>query len=245
MIVHFIGAGPGDPELMTIKGRRLLEEADLVVYADSLIHPGILRYAREDARLVGSSSLKLEEIVNVMADAARSGMKVVRLVCGDPSHFSAVSEQVELLESKGIQCRIVPGVSSFSAAAAALGMELTCPEVSQAVVLARMEGRTPLPPGFRIVDVLHPSATVAVYLSGGLAEKLKQEFLSAGYPPQYPAVAVQRASWGEEERIVKTTLSALPRRLAEEGMDRQTLILLGDALSREKRMDRRSRLYGG
>lgn len=244
MKVHFVGAGPGDPELITVRGRRLLEEADVVVYADSLIHPGILRYAREGAALHGSSSMQLEEMVDLMAEACAAGKRVVRLVSGDPSLYSAVSEQVLLLERKGIRCEIVPGVSSFSAAAAALGVELTCPEVSQAVVLARAEGRTPLPQGFSLAHVLHPSATAAIFLSGGLGERLLEEFLSAGFPEWTPAAAVQRASW-ESERRLETRLRFLPERLEREGMHRQTLILVGRALDRENRAGKRSRLYGG
>ncbi|WP_287154149.1 precorrin-4 C(11)-methyltransferase [Candidatus Solincola tengchongensis] len=244
MKVYFVGAGPGDPELITVRGRRLLEEADVVIYADSLIHPGILGYVREGAEIHGSSSMRLQELVDLMAEACAAGKMVVRLVSGDPSLYSAVNEQTSLLERKGISSEIVPGVSSFSAAAASLGVELTCPEVSQAVVLARAEGRTPLPEGARLADVLHPSATAAVFLSAGLGEELLREFLAAGFPERTPAAAVYRASW-ESERRLETRLELLPERLAREGMHHQTLILVGEVLGRERREGKRSRLYRG
>lgn len=242
--VWFVGAGPGDPELITVKGMKALREADLVICADSLVNPSLLEYAREGARLLGSSKMRLEELIEVMAEACRSGKRVVRLVSGDPSIYSAVSEQAALLEEKGIRSEIIPGVSSFSAAAASLGVELTCPELSQAVVLARVEGRTPLPEGFRLSDILHPSATAAVFLSGGWGDRVAQEFMNAGFGPATPAAAVMRASW-EDERVVRTSLAELPRRLESEGMIRQTIILVGEALSVRSREGKRSRLYGG
>lgn len=240
--VHFVGAGPGDPELITVRGKRLLEEADLVIYADSLIHPDLLRYARPGAVLRGSSDLRLEEIISLMAESWRVGKRVVRLVSGDPAFYSAVNEQTERLSQLGIPWEIVPGVSSLSAAAASLGVELTCPELSQAVVVARAGGRTPLPPGFRLGDVIHPRATNALFLSAEHVEKLVEEFLEHGFDPSYPAACVYRASWRDERRIV-TGLSLLPKMLWEGGLTRQALILVGEVLSEEKRRDRRSVLY--
>jgi precorrin-4/cobalt-precorrin-4 C11-methyltransferase len=242
MKVYFLGAGPGDPELITVKGKRLLESADLVIYADSLVNPDLLKWTREGAELVGSSEKGLEEIVSLMAEAWRAGKLVVRLVSGDPALYSAVNEQAEMLDSLGIPWEIVPGVSSLSAAAAVLGVELTCPGLSQAVVLARMEGKTPLPRGFRLRDVLHPQATNAIFLSAGLADGLLEEFLASGFDPAFPAAAVHRASW-RDQRTLLTPLSNLPSALEDAGMRRQTLILVGDILSDEKRRHRRSVLY--
>ena len=243
MVVHFIGVGSGDPEPITVKVMSLMGDAYFVIYADSLIHPYMLRYAKREAAVHGSSSMRLEELVEMMVEYCRSGKKVVRLVSGDPSLYSAVNEQVALLEERGIRCEIVPGVSSFSAAAAALGLELTCPERSQAVILARAEGKTPLPEKGKLAEVLHPSATAAIFLSGKLGERLLEDFLAAGYRTQTPAAIVHRASW-EEEKKVETTLSRFPAYLKNEGMNRQTLILVGEVLDRKTREAGRSRLYG-
>ncbi len=240
--IHFVGAGPGDPELITVRGKRLLEEADLVLYADTLIDPELLRCAKPWASLVGSSGLTLEEIVSLMAEGWKGGKKVVRLVSGDPALYSAVNEQAERLSQLGIPWEIVPGVSSLSAAAASLGVELTCPEVSQAVVAARAGGRTPLPSGFRLRDVIHPRATHALFLSADLAEDLVREFLQRGFDPSCPAACVYRASWNEERKML-TELSRLPQLLKEESVTRQALILVGDVLSEERRKGRRSVLY--
>lgn len=242
MKVYFVGAGPGDPGLITVKGKELLEKADLVIYADSLVNPELLKWAKRDAELVGSNGMELGKIVSLMAEAYRAGRMVVRLVSGDPSLYSAVNEQAEMLDRLGIPWEIVPGVSSLSAAAAAIGSELTCPGLSQAVVLARMGGKTPLPSRFQLRHVAHPWATHAIFLSASMPEELKEELLAAGLDPDTPAAAVMKASWRDEKKIF-TYLSELPAALKEAGMDRHTLILVGEVLSEEKRRDRRSYLY--
>ncbi len=241
--VYFVGAGPGDPELLTLRAARIICEAEVIIYADSLLPPSLLDNRREEAVVYGSSTMSLEQIVEIMVTSAGEGKKVARLVCGDPALYSALSEQAEALRRAGIPYKVVPGVSSFSAAAASLGMELTCPELSQAVVLARIGGRTPLPRGFSVSDISHPGATMVFFLSAGMAERIRDELYKAGFHPRSPAVVVYRVGW-EDESLFFTDLSDLPRAIERHGTERQALVIVGEILREGAREGRRSRLYG-
>jgi precorrin-4/cobalt-precorrin-4 C11-methyltransferase len=241
-VVHFIGAGPGDPELITYKGLKHLKEADVVLYADSLVNPELLSWAKEGAVLVGTSGMTLEEIIERVMEEVRQGKKVVRLVSGDPSIYSAIGEQMARLEKEGVTCKIVPGVSSFSAAAASLHAELTHPDISQTVVLARVGGRTLLPAGKRLRELVRYPSTVVIFLSSTLLEEVTQELVEAGFPPDTPSAAVYRASW-KEELVVRAPLEDLHRKVKGAGILRQALIIVGQVLDREAIMDFRSMLY--
>jgi len=227
--VWFLGAGPGDPELLTLKAARILREAEVVVWTDSLLPPAILSLCPPEAEKVGSSSLTLEEIGEILTRAAGQGRLTVRLHTGDPAFFSALGEEVTLLRSRGIPFEVVPGVSSASAAAASLGVELTRPGVSQTVIFTRVPGRTPVPEGERIRDFARSGATLVFFLSAGLAERLVRECLEGGLPPDTPAAVVYRASW-PEEKVFRTELVRIPGLLAQEDIKGQALILVGRVL---------------
>jgi precorrin-4/cobalt-precorrin-4 C11-methyltransferase len=237
--VYFIGAGPGDPELLTIKGKRILESADLVVYADSLVDPRVCEYARPGAEIHGSASLHLEEIVGLMVNAVREGKTVARLHTGDPSIFGAIDEQMAALEVEGIPYEVVPGVSSLFAAAAALATELTLPDISQTVIISRREGRTPVPEGQSIPELSRHSATMALFLSAGMLEQVVEELRQA-YPENTPVAVVYRASW-PDQKVVRGTLQNITN-LAS-GIRQQAMILVGEVLDPSRRNRSGSRLY--
>ncbi len=238
--VYFIGAGPGDPELMTLKGRRLLDEAQLVIYAGSLVNPEIVKGLK--AEVHDSSGMSLDEIVGLMSRAAVEGRTVARLHTGDPAFYSAVSEQIERLRALGIEYEVVPGVSSAGAGAAVLGQELTIPEVSQTVVITRLEGRTPVPETERLRDLAAHRATMVIFLSVSMIERVRDELLH-GYPPDTPVVVVEKASW-PEERVIYGTLGEIAGAVNAAGIKKTALIFVGEALraSREA-TGRESRLY--
>ncbi|WP_338825567.1 Cobalt-precorrin-4 C(11)-methyltransferase [Moorella humiferrea] len=229
MKVYFVGAGPGDPELITVKGRRLLEEADVVIYAGSLVNPEILKYARPEARLYNSASLTLEEVLAIIREAVSEGKRVVRLHTGDPSLYGAIQEQMDALESLGIPYEIVPGVSSFAAAAAAVKREFTLPGVSQTVILTRRTGRTPVPAGENLPDLSRHRASLCLFLSSRDLEAATAE-LALGYGNETPAAVVYKASW-PEERVIYGTLGNIAAKSREAGIERTALLLVGDFLS--------------
>jgi precorrin-4 C11-methyltransferase len=214
---------------LTLKAARILREAEVVVWTDSLLPPDILSLCPPEAEKVGSSSLTLEEMGEILCRAAEEGRLAVRLHTGDPAFFSALGEEVAFLRSRGVSFEVVPGVSSASAAAASLGVELTRPGVSQTVVFTRVPGRTPVPEGEKIRDFARSGATLAFFLSAGLADRLVRECLEGGLPPETPAAVVHRASW-PEERVFRTELARLPGLLSEEGIKGQALILVGRVL---------------
>lgn len=238
--VHIVGAGPGDPELMTVKSVRLLKEADVVVYAGSLLSPEVLALLRPETERYDSAVMVLEEIVDVMVHAASSGRRVVRLASGDPGLFGALGEMARPLIDAGLEVEVVPGVSSFLAAAAALGRELTVPEVSQTVVLTRAAGRTPMPPTERLAELARHQATLVLFLSANLAKQVQADLLAA-YPPDTPVAVVYRASW-PDERIVSGTLADLAALIRGAGITKTALIFVGRFLTAE---GTRSRLYDG
>lgn len=236
--VHFVGAGPGDPELLTLKGMRLLQKADLVLYAGSLVHPDLLSHVRPGAELLDTSGMVLETILQTMAEAASRGRRVVRLASGDPTLFGALTEMIDPLIAAGIDVEVVPGVSSFLAAAARLGRELTVPEAAQTVILTRAEGRTPVPPSERLSELARHRATMAIFLSAHLGKEVEVELLKA-YPPETPVAVVYRATWPDERRV-EGRLGDLSRLIREAGVTKSALILVGPFL---KASGTRSRLY--
>ena len=228
--VYFLGAGPGDPELMTIRGMRLLEQADTVIYAGSLVSPDLLEFA-PNAELVDSAPLCLDDIVNIMVARAREGRRVVRLHSGDPSLYGAIKEQIARLKREGIGFEVVPGVSSLSAAAATLASELTVPGISQTVIITRATGRTPVPEREDISLLAAHGATMAVFLSAGLAPEVQRQLLK-GYGSDTPVAVVQNAS-RRQQKILRTTVAKLAGDVEAAGIDRTAIILVGEALAQQ------------
>ncbi|CAK7070482.1 MAG: Cobalt-precorrin-4 C(11)-methyltransferase [Desulfovibrio sp.] len=244
--VYFIGAGPGDPELITVKGRRLIEEAALVLYAGSLVPAALVACAKATAQVVDSSSMTLEETHAAMREAAFAGLQVARVHTGDPSLYGAVREQAALLERDGIPYAIIPGVTAAFAAAAAAKISFTVPETAQSFAITRMEGRTPVPPGQRVRDMAAHGGSLAVYLSAPETERLQAELLEAGLLPDTVVIAAYRVGW-PEEKIIRTTVKELAAAVNANGLDRQTvfLILPGESRLSGGSADTRSRLYAG
>jgi len=244
--IYFIGAGPGDPELITVKGARLLREAEVVVFAGSLVNRQLLVEHSPTAELYDSAGMTLEEIIGVMAAAVAAGRRVARLHTGDPSLYGAIQEQMVELDRIGISYEVVPGVTSASAAAAALRQELTLPEVSQTLIITRLAGKTPVPERERLSEIARIGATVAIYLSVGMIDQVVAELLNGGaYTPETPAAVLYRASW-PDERIVEGTLADIAGKVGAAGIDRQALIMVGDVFgARRNGIKARSLLYDG
>jgi precorrin-4/cobalt-precorrin-4 C11-methyltransferase len=241
--VYFVGAGPGDPELLTIKAQRLLREADVVIYAGSLINPAIIEGLK--AELYDSSKMDLEEIVETIKKAVGEGRSVVRLHSGDITFYSAITEQIERLREEGIEYEVVPGVSSLSAAAAVLGQELTVPEVSQTVIVTRLAGRTPVPEREDLQRLAQHRASMVLFLSVSMAGEVQRNLLEGGYPPETPVAVVEKATW-PEERVLRGTLGHLARMVEEAGIKRTALIFVGEALrASAEGLGKRSKLYDG
>jgi precorrin-4/cobalt-precorrin-4 C11-methyltransferase len=231
-VVKIVGAGPGDVELITLKGLRLLESADLVVYAGSLVNPELLQYMKEGAVALNSAIMTLEEIVDVMVEAIGEGRTVVRLHTGDPSIYGAIAEQIRLLREKGVGVEIIPGVTSAFAAASALELELTQPMVSQSVIFTRVEGRTPVPELEKLSALAAHKSTLCIYLSISLLDKLLSELCAAGYSLADSVAVVYRASWADQ-KILKTSLGELKVELEKNGIVKQAMIIVGRVLDGE------------
>jgi precorrin-4/cobalt-precorrin-4 C11-methyltransferase len=241
--VHFVGAGPGDAELITVKGARLLSDADVVVYAGSLVDRELVRRYAPDARIFDSAGMNLEETTKALAEAALAGRKVVRLHTGDPSIYGAIQEQMLELDRLGIEYEVIPGVTSAFAAAATLKQELTLPEVSQTVIITRLAGRTPVPERERLSEIAKIGATLVIYLSVSMVEKVVAELLQGAYSAETPVAVVAKASWPDEE-VVQGTLGDIAAKVKEAGIAKQALILVGDVLrARSEGMRAKSLLY--
>ena len=230
-IVSFVGAGPGDPELITVKGMRLLQEADVVVYAGSLVQRAALAFCRSGVEAHDSASMNLDEIIGVMAGASKEGRRCVRLHTGDPGLYGALREQTAALEALSIPYEVVPGVSSAFASAAALKRELTAPGGSQTVIFTRMAGRTPVPQSENLASLASHNATICVFLSVASIDDVVRE-LSVGYAVSTPAAVVYKVTW-EDERIITGTLADIADKVRDAGITRHALILVGDALGSE------------
>lgn len=228
-MIYFIGAGPGAVDLITVRGKAILEKADLIVYAGSLVNPALLEYAKPDCVRLNSAELTLEEVLDAMAPAARAGKVVARLHTGDPSIYGAIKEQMDALDAYGLDYEVVPGVSSFCAAAAALKAEYTLPGVSQSVVITRLEGRTPVPPPEEISLLASHRASMAVFLSTGMLGELTGRLVAGGYAQDTPAAIVYKASW-PEEKIISCTVGTLAESAAANAIKKTALILVGDFL---------------
>ncbi|MBI5098397.1 MAG: precorrin-4 C(11)-methyltransferase [Nitrospirae bacterium] len=238
--VFFIGAGPGDPELITIKGRNLLYKADVVIYAGSLINPELLTGIR--AVIYDSAGMTLDEIINLIKKSFDNGKLIVRLHTGDTAFYSAISEQIERLRELNIPYEVIPGVSSASAGAALLGQELTIPEISQSVIFTRIEGRTPVPEKERLGDLAKHGTSMVIFLSVGLIEKVRDELLE-GYTEDTPVVVVEKVSW-PEEKIVRGTLKDIVELVKNATIQKTALIYIGEALrASEKQLKKESKLY--
>ncbi|AET57806.1 precorrin-4 C(11)-methyltransferase [Paenibacillus terrae] len=227
--VYIVGAGPGDPELITVKGSRILRTADVVLYTDSLVNDELIATAKPEAQVLQSSGMDLERQVEIMSEAVLAGRSVARVHTGDPAVYGAILEQMVLLKQRGVAYEIVPGVSSVFASAAVLGAELTVPDLTQTVILTRAEGRTPVPDREKLRDLASHHCTVALFLSATLAKKVVVEFLAAGWSEDTPVAVVQRATW-PDQKIVRTTLAQLPTDLRAAGITMHAMILAGWAL---------------
>ena len=229
-MVHFVGAGPGAPDLITVRGARLLGEADVVVWAGSLVNGEILGLCKEGCEIHDSSRLTLEETTAVLSEADRGGKMCVRLHTGDPCLFGAIREQMEELDRLGVEYDVVPGVSSFCGAASAIKREYTVPGVSQTVIISRMEGRTPVPLRERISELSRHGSSMVLFLSSGMIRELCVELLRGGaYTESTPCCVVYKATWADE-RIVEGTLSDIADKAEEAGVRKTALVLVGDFL---------------
>lgn len=227
--VCFVGAGPGDPELITLKAKRMIETADTIVYSGSLLNPKLLQYAKKDAKLYDAAGIDREKIFEILRDETKKGRFAIRLHDGDPALFSAIREQIDKLENEGIECEVVPGISALFAAAARLNLELTLPGVTQTVIITRAELRTPVPERERIYELAKHRCTVAFYLSVHLTDHLVKELLAGGYPKETPAAVVYRASW-DDERVIIGTLEDIAKKVRAARINKTAIIVVGDVI---------------
>ena len=239
-MIHFVGAGSGAADLITVRGARLLQEADVIIYAGSLVNPALLDYAREGCEIHNSAKMTLEEVIDVMKVAEQAGKTIVRLHTGDPSLYGAHREQMDLLDEAGIDYDVVPGVSSFCGAAAALKAEYTLPNVSQSVIITRMEGRTPVPEGEKLRKMASHGCTMVLFLSTSLLDGAVEELLAGGYSPDTPAAIVYKATWPDEQ-VWRCTVGTLAETARQAGVKNTALItiggFLGDAYERSRLYD--------
>ena len=227
--VWFIGAGPGSPDLITVRGAKVIGEADIVVWARSLVHEDILEYASVDAEIIESTDIPLEAVQELYERAVREDLKVARVHSGDPTIYGATMEQIERCDAIGLEWEIVPGVSSLGAAAAAIGRELTIPEVSQSIIITRRASRTPMPNNEDIKRFAEHGTTMAIFLSAAKPRALQRDLLEGGYTPETPCAVVYRASWPDQE-IIRCRLEELADRIRLAGFTRQAMILVGPGL---------------
>lgn len=238
-MIHFIGAGPGAADLITVRGARLLREADVIIYAGSLVNPALLENKKEDCAVYDSASMTLEDVIDVMKATEASGGTTVRLHTGDPSLYGAIREQMDRLDELEIAYDVTPGVSSFSGAAAALEAEYTLPEVSQSVIITRMAGRTPVPEREKLSKMASHGCTMVLFLSTGLLEDVERELMEGGYEPDTTAAIVYKATW-PEQRVYRCTVSTLARTAKENQVTKTALITVGGFLGGQYE---RSKLY--
>lgn len=238
-MIHFVGAGPGAPDLITVRGQRLLSQADVCIYAGSLVNPALLSMTKEGCELHNSAHMTLEDVVAVMEASHDAGKCIVRLHTGDPSLYGAIREQMDALGQRGIPFDITPGVSAMQAAAAAMRAEYTLPDVSQTVIVTRMEGRTPVPQSERMASLAAHGATMVIFLSTGLLDALSASLQEGGYSADTPAAIVYKASWPEEKRI-RCTVGTLAEKARAAGIKSTALVLVGNFLGDDYA---RSKLY--
>ncbi len=228
-MIHFVGAGCGAADLITVRGQRLIEQADVIIYAGSLVNPELLQSAKQRCKIYNSAEMTLDEVIAVMQNAESADKTTVRLHTGDPSIYGAVREQMDRLDALGIPYDVCPGVSSFCGAAAALRAEYTLPEVSQTVILTRLAGRTPVPESEQIPLLAAHHATMVIFLSAGMLEMLSAQLIEGGYRPETPAAIVYKASW-QDEIICRCTVETLAETAQINGIRKTALITVGDFL---------------
>ena len=229
-MIYFVGAGPGAVDLITVRGQKLLEEADLIIYAGSLVNPQLLQFAKEGCHICNSASMTLEDVLREIEQAEKKGWMTVRLHTGDPCLYGAIREQMDALDQRHIAYTYVPGVSSFSAAAAAVRKEYTLPGISQSVVITRMAGRTPVPDRESIGKFAAHGSTMVIFLSAGMTGKLSEELMKGGYPGDTPAAIVYKATWPEQKTFV-CTVGTLAKTAAENNITKTALMIIGDTVA--------------
>lgn len=239
-MVHIVGAGPGAPDLITVRGRELLEGADVIIYAGSLVNPALLEYKKAQCQVYDSAKMTLEDVIAVIETAEQKGKMTVRLHTGDPCIYGAIREQMDELEERGISYEVCPGVSSFCGAASSLKMEYTLPGITQSVIITRMAGRTPVPERESIASFAAHGATMVIFLSTGMLEELSEELIKGGYLPDTPAAIVYKATW-EEEKTILCTVERLSASARREHINKTALILVGNAVAQNGY--ERSKLY--
>lgn len=228
-MVVFVGAGPGAEDLITVRGQKYLQEADIIIYAGSLVNPGLLEVKKEDCEVYNSAYMTLEEVIAVIKDGEKAGKMTVRLHTGDPCIYGAIREQMDLLDEEQIEYEVCPGVSSFCGAAAALSAEYTLPDISQSVVITRMAGRTPVPERESIQSFAQHRATMVIFLSTGMLKELQEELMAGGYKADTPAAIVYKATW-PEEKVMRCTVSTLAETARAENVTKTALIIVGQVL---------------
>lgn len=228
-MIHFVGAGSGAVDLITVRGMNLLKEADVIIYAGSLVNPELLSYKKPSCDVYNSAHMTLEEVIEEMEKAEKAGKTTVRLHTGDPCIYGAIREQMDILDEKGIAYDTCPGVSAFCGAASALNLEYTLPDVSQSVIITRMAGRTPVPERESIRSFAAHHATMVVFLSTGLLEELSAELIAGGYAPDTPAAIVYKATWPDERKYI-CTVATLAQCARDNGVTKTALMLIGDAV---------------
>lgn len=228
-MVHFVGAGPGAPDLITVRGKSLLERADSIIYAGSLVNKELLNYAPKNCSVYNSASMTLDDVINVISENERKGLNTVRLHTGDPSVYGAVREQFDRLKELNIDFDVTPGVSSMFAAASALKTEFTLPDVTQTVIITRMEGRTPVPESESLEELSKHNSAMVIFLSVHMIENLVSKLLT-NYEKNTPAAVVYRASWNDE-KIIKGTLEDIAEKTKKNGVNKTALVFVGDFMS--------------
>lgn len=228
-MIKFVGAGPGDPELITLKGHRALSEADIVIYAGSLVNPALLDACKGGCIVHNSAYLNLEEIIDLCVKGTQKGKKVVRLHTGDFSIYGSLREQIERLKQENIPYELIPGVSSFLGAASALEIEYTIPEITQSLIITRMEGRTPVPEAESIRSFAKHGASMAIFLSTGLMDKVMEELTEGGLEKDTPVAVIYKATW-PDQKIVMGTIETICDKVSEEGIEKTALIIVGKCL---------------
>lgn len=232
--VYFVGSGPGDPELITIKAKKLVEIADVIIYSGSLLNPSILEYAKKEASLYDAAKLDRNEIYGILRDSTKEGKLAIRFHDGDPGIFSTIREQIDKLERDEINCEVVPGITSLLGAAASMNLELTLPGITQTIIITRAEFRTPVPDREKISELSKHGATMAFYLSVHLLDKVIEELLKGGvYNNETPVAIVYKATW-KEEKILKGTLETISKKVRDEKIVKTALIVVGDVISPKK-----------
>lgn len=232
--VYFVGSGPGDPELITIKAKNLLENADVIIYSGSLLNPELLRYAKREAQLYDAAKLDRLEIYEILKDSTRNGKLAIRFHDGDPAIFSTIREQIDRLEKDEIECNVIPGITSLLGAAASMNLELTLPGITQTIIITRAEFRTPVPDRERISELSKHGSTMAFYLSVHLLERVIEELLKGGvYTNDTPVAIIYKATW-KDQKILKGTLGTITKKVKEERIVKTALIVVGDVIAPKK-----------